>query len=319
MTAPANTTTTLNSIGNRESLSDIIFRVAAEKTPFLSNIGRGKKPKNTYHEWQTETLANPDPANAQLEGDDVGTVGAPNLTTRVGNRCQILTKTGSVSATQQEVDAAGRADEMARQKLLKGKEAMRDLEARAIDNFASVAESGATTRKLGGAVAWCTSNVSRGAGGSSGGFAGGVVAAATPGTQRNFTEDQLKTVMQLAFTSGATPSQAYMNGPHKGQFSAFTGIADTRSEVKGKSQATITGAADVYVSDFGALTAIPHPYALPRDVLIADPDMFHLNALRPWKTTPLAKSGDSEKFLLVGEFTLECNNEKAHAVVADLL
>lgn len=48
MAAPTNTTTTINSIGIREDLSNLIFRVAAEETPFVSNIGRATA-RNTYH------------------------------------------------------------------------------------------------------------------------------------------------------------------------------------------------------------------------------------------------------------------------------
>lgn len=168
-------------------------------------------------------------------------------------------------------------------------------------------------------MAWLTSNVSRGAGGANGGFSAGVVAASTNGTTRAFTEDQLKTVMAAAFDNGGRPSQAYMKSAHKQQFSAFTGIADIRADASGGKPATLYGAADFYVSDFGKLAAIPHAYGLSRDVLFADPDMYALAPLRPWSTKPLAKSGDSEKFLLIGEYTLECKNQRAHGVVADLI
>lgn len=223
-----------------------------------------------------------------------------------------------MSGTAEVVNKAGRDSELARQKLLKGKEAMRDLEKRAIGNYASVAESGATSRKMGGAVAWITTNASRGSGGSDGGYSGGTVAAATNGTQRTFTEDQLKEVMALAFQSGASPSQVYMTAANKQDFSAFAGIADIRVDASKGGKTTIMGAADFYQSDFGILAAVPHPYGLSRDALFVDPDYFKLVTLRPWKTTPLAKSGDSEKFQLVGEYSLQCDNEKAHAVCADL-
>ena len=41
MTAPTNMETTVNMVGQRESLSDVIHRVAPEKTPFISAIGKG--------------------------------------------------------------------------------------------------------------------------------------------------------------------------------------------------------------------------------------------------------------------------------------
>lgn len=318
MSAPTNVITGATpNVGVREDLEDVIYRVAPEETPFISNIGSAKASQ-PYHEWQTETLASASATNAQLEGDDVSSLDAPNLTTRVGNYCQILRKTGGVSRTQEIVDKAGRASEMARQKTLKGIEARRDLEMRAIGNYASNNESGATPRKLGGLMAWLTSNTSTGASGSNGGFSSGTVSAATNGTQRTFTESLVKSVMSTAFSNGGKPTQAYMGPAHKQIFSTFTGIADIRGTVSGKEMATITGAADVYVSDFGALTLIPHPYALSRDCVLVDPGMAKIATLDGWKSKALASSGDNEKFLLTAEKSLVVSNEKAHAVIRDL-
>jgi len=319
MTAATNSVTTLINIGNREDLEDVIYRVAPEKTPFISNIG-SSKANAVYHEWQTETLATPVSTNAQLEGDDIAisAYDAANLTTRVGNTCQILRKTFIVARTAEIVEKAGRDSEIARQKVIKGIELKRDLEMRAIGNYSAVAESGATTRKLGGALAWIVTNDSRGATGTDGGF------SATPGptlagngTQRTFTEALVKAAMSTTFSSGGTPTQAYMGPTHKQQFSAFTGIANIRKDA-GTGMATIVGAADVYVSDFGNLTLIPHPYGLTRDCLIIDPDMWGIATLDGTKVAQMAKTGDAEKYMLTMEKTLVCKNEKSSTVVADL-
>jgi len=317
MAAPTNTVTTVNNIGIREDLEDDIYRVAPEKTPFTSNI-KGVKAKSTFHEWQIEDLASVDASNFQLEGDDVSTLDAANLTTRVGNYTQIFRKTGGVAGTQEAVSLAGRADEMDRQKMLKGMEMKRDIEARLIGNFASNAQSGGTPRKAAGALAWITSNDSRGGSGADGGYSAGTVSAATNGTQRTFTEVLVKAMLATAFSNGAMFSQAYMGGTHKQQFSAFTGIADIRADVSGKGQAVIYGAADVYVSDFGAITLIPHPYGLTRDCLFIDPSMVAVGTLRPVESKVLASAGDNEKFLLVTEKTLVVRNQKGLGVVADL-
>lgn len=305
-------------IGIREDLEDTIYRVAPEETPFVSNIGTAKA-NQVYHEWQTESLASASATNAQLEGDDVGTLGSANLTTRVGNICQILWKTGGVSGTQSAVNLAGRDSELARQKVLKTLEIKRDLEIRAIGNYAAVQESGATTRKLAGIQAFITSNDNRGATGSDGGFSASPgPSAATDGTQRTFTEALVKATMATTFGNGGKPTQAYMGPTHKQQFSAFTGIADIRQNVSGKSMATITGAADVYVSDFGALTLIPHAYALTRACVLVDPSMAKIATLRGLQSTMLAKTGDNDRFLILMEKTLVVSNQAAHAVVADL-
>lgn len=317
MTAPTNTVTSATpNVGVREDLEDNIYRVAPEETPFVSNIGT-TKATNIYHEWQTESLATASATNAQLEGDDYA-LGAPNLTTRLGNYMQIVAKAGGVSRTQEVVNKAGRDSELARQKVLKTIEMKRDLEMRVIGNYASVAESGATTRKTAGILAFLTSNDSRGAGGSDGGFSAGIVAAATNGTQRTFTEDLVKAALATTFGNGGKPTQAYMGAAHKQQFAAFTGLADNRATASGTSQLTIYGGADVYVSDFGALTLIPHAYGLTRDCLLLDPKMAAIATLDGLKSKTLASNGDNEKFLLTMEKGLVVKNEKAHAVIADL-
>src|ERR1700733_11282909 len=152
MAAPTNTATTLATIGIREDLEDVIYRVAPEDAPFTANIGQAKAT-NIKHDWQTEGLATPNANNAQLEGDDISTLDSPNLTTRLENICQIFRKTGGVSETQDAVISAGRDDEMDRQKVLKGIELKRDIEARAVGNYASAAESGGSARTTAGALA----------------------------------------------------------------------------------------------------------------------------------------------------------------------
>ena len=317
MSAPTNTATTLTTKGIREDLEDTIYRVAPEKTPFTQAIGT-TKVTNTFHEWQTETLDAPDATNAQLEGDDVGTLDAENVTTRPANYAQIFRKTGGVSRTDDIVKKAGRASEMNRQKVLKGIAIRTDIEKRFIGNFASNAESGATPRHSAGLNAFLTTNVSNGAGGSNGGFSGGVVSAATPGTARTFTEALVKSVLATAFGNGAMPTQAYVGGTHKQQFSTFTGIASIRADVSNKQQAVIYAGADVYVSDFGKLTIIPHQYGMGADCLLVDPEYASVGTLDGIKTDDLAKSGDSEKFIMTAEKTLVVRNQKAHAVIRAL-
>jgi hypothetical protein len=192
------------------------------------------------------------------------------------------------------------------------------MEARMIGNYASIAEAGATPRGTAGVLAWLTSNVSRGASGASGGFAAGVVSAATNGTQRTLTEALLKAAWASAFANGANPSIALMGPVQKQQFSAFTGIADIRAEVKGREQATIIAGAEVYVGDFGQLMLVPHPYGLTRDLVAIDPEYAAVATLDGFKTDDLAKTGDSQKQIMTHEAAFECANEKAHFVIADL-
>lgn len=317
MAAPTNTVTTLISVGNREDLSDVITRVAPEETPLISNIG--KRPVSAiYSEWQTETLATPDATNSMLEGGDVGTFNAGNLTTRVGNYCQVFNENFVVSRTQDIVNKAGRESEIMRQKTIKGIEMRRHKEARFIGNYASVAESGATTRKSASIQAWLTTNVSRGSGGSNGGFSGGIVAAATNGTTRTFTEAQVKSVLATTADSGGRPSLGFMRTTHKQQFAAFTGIADIRTDAKPGKMAHIVAGADGYTSDFGVITLVPHFYEISRACVFVDPTKVAVGTLDGVKVKRLSDTGDAEKYLLTDESTLIVLNEKSHGIVADL-
>jgi hypothetical protein len=323
MAAPTNVVTSATpNVGVREDLEDVIYRVAPEETPFVSAIGSGGSATNILHEWQTETLASPSATNAQIEGDDVASLDAPNLTTRLSNYCQILRKSGGVARTQEVVNKAGRDKEMPRQKTLKGIELRRDLEMRSIGNYAANAESGATPRRTAGILAFLTSNNSMGASGTaptlSGSTSGFPNAAAGNGTTRPFTEALVKAVLATAFSNGGKPTLAFMGPTHKQQFSGFTGIADIRQEVKGKDMGIITAAADVYVSDFGPLALMPHPYGLTRDCVLVDPNYAGIATLDGVKSKPLASNGDNEKFLMTAEKCLVVKNEKAHAAIRDL-
>lgn len=315
MAAVTGTATTLTTIGIREDLEDTIYRVAPSKTPFSNNVGGAGKATATYHEWQLETLTAA-AVNAQLEGDDSPSfASSENLTTRVGNYAQIFRKVGIVSGTDEVVKKAGRASEINRQKVLKGIEMRTDMELAWLNNVASNQQTGGTARHSGGFRSWLTSNTSLGAGGSTTGFATGVTTAATPGTTRTLTESLLKAVRATAFGNGANPSQAYMGATTKQTMSGFTGIASIRVDAKPTEQATIIGAADVYIDDFGKITFIPHQYAVSAAVLLVDPDMVGVATLRGMFTEELAQTGDATKFQILAEKTLVMKNEKAHAMI----
>ena len=189
-----------------------------------------------------------------------------------------------------------------------------------MSNLASVQETGSTPRQTGGALAWITTNDNRGSGGTDGGFntSTSIVDAAGNGTQRTLTETLLKASLASCFAAGGNVSVAFMSATHKQIWSGFTGIADIRAEVKGTNQATIYAAADVYVSDFGAITLVPHQYALSRDVLLINPKYVAIGTLRPIKTTEMAKTGDASKYMLVAEKCLVAKNQKQMASVNDL-
>ena len=310
MTVPTNTLVRSAFVGEREDLEDTIYRVAQEDRPVTSMIGK-RKVKSIQPDWQVDTLAARDPDNAAYEGDDVSTFDANGQPTRVGVFCQIFENNGSISGTAMEADLAGRETELARQKTKKGLELLNDMEARLVANKASVAETPASvTRKTAGLQAWIATNDALGAGGSSGGWSsGGVVAAATAGTARTYTEALLKGMLVTGYTNGARYKAVFMSGAHKQVASGFTGIADIRVAASPTSQATIVAGADRYMSDFGALDFYPHP-DLTDAVLGLNPEFFAIGTYRGVQTKTLASNGDNVKWQTLAEKCFMALNEK---------
>ena|SRR6202030_1862796 len=161
MALPTNTFATYEAIGNREDLSDVIYRIDPTDTPFMSGIER-EKASAVNHEWQTQSLAAADNTNAQLEGDDANT-NTTTATVRLGNINQISTKVARVTGTQRSVDHAGRDDELAYQEMLKGLELKRDMETiLAGTNQAKNTGNDTTARKTASVLSWIKSNTSKG-------------------------------------------------------------------------------------------------------------------------------------------------------------
>lgn len=319
MTIVANTFLTYSAIGLRESLSDVIYRISPEETPFISNIGKGSVP-SVYNEWQNDALAAA-AANQQLEGDDVATFPAVVPTVRLGNYVQISRKLALVSGTNEVANKAGRKSEMAYQLALRSAELKRDMEFIATQNQAAVAGNSTTARQTAGFESFIRTNDSRGASGVdptlSGSTAGYPNAAPTDGTQRAFTETLLKTVAQAVYSSGGKATMLIVGPAQKQVASGFAGIAQQRRET-GDVAAVIVGAADVYVSDFGRINIVPDRFSRNRSALFVDPDYAQLDFYRPFRTVELATTGDAQKRMILVEWGVRITHEAAHGIVADL-
>lgn len=315
MAVPSNTIQNVSRVGVREDLSDKIAELFPDDTPFINSIGRSKA-NNTYVEWQTDSLAAANHDNASIQGDDLSNASRAN-TVRVGNHTQIFTKVVGASTTVEWTNKAGRNSELAREMMKAGRELQTDIEKRAVGNYASVAAAAGTAGKFGGMQAWITTNDSRGSSGADGGFSAGVVAAATNGTQRAYTEALLKTVLQSIWVAGGNPKMVITNGTQKQAEAAFAGLATQRREA-GDSRLTIVAGADVYVSDFGKIAFVADRFADARSALIVDPEYADLAIGEAMQVSDLAVTGLAKRKALRTELTLRCLNEAAHGVVADL-
>jgi uncharacterized protein DUF5309 len=315
MAVEINTFTVYDAVGNREDLSDVVYRIDPTDTPAMTGFER-EKATAVNHEWQTQALAQVDTTNAVLEGDDA-TTDAVQATVRLGNLCQISDKVARVSGTQQAVEHAGRDDEIAYQEMLKGLELKRDMESIlvGVNQAKAAGAENSLPRKTASILSWIKTNTSKGAGGTDPSAADGT-GIRTDGTQRAFTEANLKTVLQAVWNSGGKPDTIMVGGFNKQVFSTFTGRATPTEDTKAKK---IVAAVDAYESDFGKLSIVPNRFQRARDVLVLQMDMWAVAFLngRRMVSIPLAKTGDSERRQMLSEYTLVARNEKASGGVFD--
>ena len=81
------------------------------------------------------------------------------------------------------------------------------------------------------------------------------------------------------------------------------------------SNRTITNVVDLYVSPWGELKVVINRFILSTVAFMYNPDMYKKCVLRNWTREKLAKDGDSERHMVVGEFSLKHKNYKAAGYV----
>ena len=320
MASPAGTFTTYEAIGNREDLANMIYNIAPTDTPFMSMARRGKVT-NRYFEWQTDTLASA-ANNHQLEGDQPSSSTAVP-TVRLFNTVQISSKTFEVSGTQQAMNPAGRADELAYQLVKRGKELKRDMEAGLTSNTAYVVGTTAAARVTASLESWMSSNwtsmSASATAAASPGFSTTGVVAPTDQTQGTVSEAGVQAVIRACWTAGGNPDTIMVGPFNKTKLSGFSGLVGMTNNIfqKAGGQATLIAAVDAYQSDFGALKIVPNRFNRDRTVCILDFEYWEVSYLRPFQTIPLAKVGDSDKRMILAEYGLKSLNEAASGKVVD--
>lgn len=299
---------TYSAIGNREDLADVIYNIDPVECPFMSGIDKAKA-KATLHEWQTQALAAA-AQNAQLQGDEA-TFSAVTATVRPVNRTQISWKTVAVSGTQEAVDKAGRESEMVYQMVLKNKELRRDMEFDLTNNQTPTTGDSTTAQLYRPLPGWITTNDNRGTGGAD----GTTSAAVTNGTQRPLTETLMKTVSQNVWTQGGKPDTWMVGAFNKTVISGFTG---NTTRMQDTTNAKLVSNIDVYRDDFGTKKIVANRFQRSRDAHLLQMDLWAIAYLRKPFTKDLAATGDSEKGMIIVEYTLEARNEKGSGGVYDL-
>lgn len=324
----------------REDFADVIYNISPTDTPGQSNFDR-TDATNDYHEWPIDELVDAVSNNAHVDGDDFvaeggsGQVGGASAGTagsagyRIGNFCQISRKDVVVSRRSNKVRKAGRRSELNNQMAKRSKELKRDIEKSIFENQAAVQGTDSVVGRAAGAPAWYTTNTSRGAGGAdptlSGTNNGYPDAAATDGTVRALTETLLLGLLSDIYTAGGDPDMVMLGVPVKQAFSNYMFGSSARIATQYQEQGanprggvTVVGAVDLYISDFGKLQIVPNRFQRSRDVHVLESDMWAVSYLDSYHVEKMGKTGDNVKRVILVDWTLECRNEAASGIIADV-
>jgi hypothetical protein len=313
-----------------EDLSDVIARIDPTEVPVYSGCSKGTAT-SIKHEWTVQALKAVDTENARNEGGepDYEALAVP---ARYPNYTQIATRSGIVSGTYDSVDTVGSASrESTRQKVMAGLELRRDIEriiTQVTDTNASPVDQvakGTDPRRLGSFASWIT-NVSVGAGGAA--PTGDGTDVPTVGTPRAFdTVGLIDPVLLDCYTNGGRPKVGYMTPAQKVAFSkqitdatAGGGSIYVTKPDTARSQFQFIGAADMYHSDWGPIEIAPSIHMAPGLVYWLDPNYMKICTLpgRNFQATDLAKTGDSTRFMVLWEGTVEATAPKAHGATYGL-
>ena len=313
MAQVTNTFDSYDAVGIREDLSDIITNISPEETPFYTKC-RKTTARNTLVEWQTDSLRS-SAANAHLEGDETP-FDAVTATVRLNNATQIFKNAVVIADTDEGLDKAGRASEIAYTTLKIAKEQKLDIEKALFDSNAKVNTNG-SARELAGVPAWLTSNTDFGANEGADPTGDGTDTRTDETTTlRAFDQDRFDTVMQSIWENGGNPDTVYLSAFQMNKALAFSGNNNQRSNVQAGDERVIKSLA-VYVTPWGTVEFLPSRENRSRDVLIIQDDMWEVATLRPTKNIELAKTGDATKRQVVTELTLCAKNEAANGGVFD--
>ena len=281
---------TYEQIGMAEDVSSIISDITPTDTPMYSMI-KSEKVHARQYQYQTDSLAAA-ASNAQLEGFTAA-AGTAIPTTMITGNTQILQKTFQVSASADAIKAHGRAKETAYQLSKALKEIKKDVEYAFVGaSNATVVGNATTAREMASADQL---------------IAAGVTTDAGTNATDALTEAKMLVNMQAVFDAGGEPSVAMCKPADSLIIAGFTGAAG-RSREFNDGNKTLTNVVNLYVSPFGEYKVVLNRHQMSTHLFLLDPSMWRTAVLRPFKRTLLAKTGDSDTHMVVGEMGLMHKN-----------
>lgn len=287
-------------------VTDVIYQITPEDTPFFHLCGDGRPSGAPRHEWQVRDLSTR-VDNANFEGFNYTFTSTMRLPTRAANYLHILNKDLRVSRTQQEIKHYAIDSMVADQAETRLVELKTDTEHALLRSTLATGASG-VARRMAGIIPMIQSNLSM----------------YTNGTAATISELLFNGMLEQGWGLGAQLRDALVDGRMKRCISNFTGNA---TKFIGADEQRVVSTINVVETDFGPvnvhlsrdLPTFNTGTSLGRTILLVD--KTHLQ--KSWLTTPritkTADIADSTDMIAVQELTLEWGNPNAHAAMCNFV
>lgn len=323
------TTDTFDLASLKESLDPVIWDLFPLDTYFQNTIDK-VSVGSTQHQWVFDTLsaaAN----NKQLEGDDAAFTTLATAT-RVSNYTQIARKMILMSDTSGDGVRTVGQNPMGRAVMKGMKEYKRDVEFDLLGRQGSSAGATATARASGGVCAWIWGTGATlpgntvlptvaGTGGNTTAttpsYASAAVIGQTDGTTAasSIVLADITSAAELAWDDGGEPDTIIASSSQKKKIDALTSLATRTADVGRADMLSIQGSANLIVTSFGTFKVVMSRYLNRTTTLLLQMDKWAMGQLRAPKTVDLAKTGDAEKKMIIGEYTLIARNPYSSAKI----
>lgn len=298
--------------GKKLSFANWISNLSPQDVPFTSMTGK-ESIHQTLFQWQTDSLAPVDTANAVIEGS-AATSATLAPTTVVNNNTQILRKVVQVSDTANVTANYGRGKELQYQMEKKGKEIKRDLEYTLLNNEAKVPGDANTARQTAGFSALVAANAAADP------DTGAVVhKSAAAGDGVTFTEDEMFDITYQLYIAGSNANVIMFHPKHANFFSALqergAGATDNRQRIFENTE-KFSVYVSVVVDPLGQeYKLIPNRWMPEDKIFVFNSSDWTQMVLRAPSRTKLAKDGSYEKWMIELECGLRHRNPYASGIL----
>lgn len=271
-------------VGVAEDVSSTIANISPSATPFQSMIKSEKVHSRTF-EWLEDSLR-ASAATALVEGADSSMTAVGQPTTR-SNTTQIIGESFQVSATSDAVKTHGRAKETAYNLAKVLKQVKLDVEKSMVGvSQAAVVGTASAARKMASIDQQISTTVDSGS-----------------NSTDPLTEAKLLELGQTCYTNGSDPSVLMIKPADSTIIAGFASSSNRQRDLADNK--TLVNAIDVLVTSFGTYRVVLNRECLATNAYLIDPSMFKQAVLRPFTRTLLAKTGDSDKHMVVGEVSVK--------------